>query len=107
MESIHIESVEEIDRETGQIAVALVLVTEDERCISAARIYVYEDASIYVGAIETEPDRQHRGVATRLLLHVIDELKVTGVRAGTVSFEAEGLFAKLERMRPDVAFDID
>lgn len=106
-----IERLPDIDRATGQVEVAVGLalrpVENGNETMASARICVYEDHSIYVVLVETAPDWQRQGVATRLLLHAIDELRAPVVRAGTISQEAERLFARLQALRPDVIFDID
>lgn len=111
MEQLVIEREPDVDRSTGQVEVALALALQPveggNEMKALARIYVYKDRSIYVGFIETEPAWRQQGVATRLLLHAIDELGAPVVRAGTISQEAERLFDRLKDLRPDVTFHID
>lgn len=106
MEDVHLETVEPDDPAPGQIGLGYGFVAADGVCVAEAAILIYTD-SIYVQTIRTDPDWQRRGLATRLLLHIIDELQPATVRAGTVSEIADALFGRLASARPNIVFDID
>ncbi|WP_363353236.1 GNAT family N-acetyltransferase [Microbacterium sp. LMI12-1-1.1] len=72
------------------------------------RADLYRDRTLYVGFIETNEEWRGTGVASRLLLHVIDLLKPTTVAAQTVNTTADALFASVKRATgAGVRFDID
>jgi GNAT superfamily N-acetyltransferase len=74
------------------------------------RLYfaLFIDGSIGVEIVEVDPDCQRRGVATAMLVHLIELNPNTATyRAAIVSEASQRLFDSMAAKRPDITFDTD
>lgn len=93
------------DSSAGPLELLAVATVDGER-VSMVRGEVHDNGVFYLGELNTVPSHRCRGIASRLITHIIAERGFRTVEVTPITPESEALFEKLALQIPDVEFEI-